>query len=104
MPTYSTHPCDDDDCDLAGTHYHQIGFGNDVIWKIEDDPEEHDTVQLAADESVRPTPGLGGNIRRSPRNNLAPNVLGMKALVYGSCAAIVLLCLVFLIWTLWPDG
>lgn len=37
-----------------------------------------------------------------PRNNLGPNVLGMKALVYGGCALIVLLCLAVVIWALWP--
>lgn len=36
------------------------------------------------------------------RNNLAPNVLGMKLLVYGGCAAIVLFCLFMIIWVLWP--
>lgn len=64
---------------------------------------EHDTVQERADESVTPTPtpGLGGLPVR-PRTNRAPNVLALKALVYGSCAGIVLCCLIWVIWLYWP--
>jgi hypothetical protein len=70
------------------------GWGGNVA-----QPLEHDSVQEAADESVTraPTPGLGG-MPAKPRTNLAPNVLGMKLLVYGSCAGIVLCCLIWIIW------
>jgi hypothetical protein len=78
-------------------------------------PFEHDEFQERADESVtlpyKPTPGLGpdpnrtkpyftieGRIPNKQRTNLAPNVLALKALVYGSCAGIVLCCLIWVIW------
>jgi hypothetical protein len=51
---------------------------------------------------TNPTPGLGGP-RKKPRNNLAPNVLGMKLLVYGLCAGIVLCCLAFVTLVYWPQ-
>jgi hypothetical protein len=98
MPEYEREPCGDMDCSLGGTHFHEAG-GDDAVWKLDDD---HDSVQEAADQSVtaQPTPGLGG-LPAKPRTNLAPNVLGMKLLVYGSCAGIVLLCLVWVIWVYW---
>ncbi len=59
---------------------------------------------------TRPTPGLGGTPDDDPdgpeyprpESGLAPNVLGMKALVYGGCALIVLGALGLVIWALWP--
>jgi hypothetical protein len=44
----------------------------------------------------------GPEYPRPESANLAPNVLGMKALVYGGCALIVLVCLGLAIWALWP--